>query len=632
MKRILTALLLTLSFTLAQAQTRSSSVVHVDGEVYYVHTVEPGQTVYSLARLYDVTQNEIYVANPAAREGIQAGQALKIPAKQPKQLNERQQARIFEEYIVNKGETSYSIARRFGLPVATLVEDNPGLDPAILSLGQTLLIRKKSMGTTSEPEIAREWSDYAEALNTVSDSYTYHLVQKGQTLFSISRIYHLPQAEIEALNDVKDGLRAGSILKIPNKEGVAMTPPTQTNGQGTQTGQPGQAPAPWSTQTGQAQQTTAQATDPMAVESATGGFLSSIFGRKPEPAERVFSRGEEVRVSMMLPIEIENAPQSNFFDFYRGALIALGDLKAMGYTTRMDVYNTGRSPESVEQVISRADFAATDLLIGPVYEECMAPALNFADTKGIPLISPLATVEKLSSPNLCQLAPLPSKKYDKLRRLMIGDKNVVLISSANNDKEFEAEIVPVAGTAAKRLEYAKKMNVSALEGILSRDRENLLVVLSSEENLADELLARISSIINNATARGQRIAPVSVVASSRWARFSNIDKNLFFKLNLCFVTPYYADRSDPAVMQFDRKYINAFNALPSLYAYRGYDAVKMTVAAMHTEGSSLASRLDKASQNLLQTPYDFEQQRNGSIVNEHWVLVMYKNDYTISVE
>ena len=80
-----------------------------------------------------------------------------------------------------KGETLYAIARQYEMPVQTLLEDNPDIDPSHLSLGQQLLIRKKAIGQGTEEEISEELSRYAEQLSSVTEGDDYYVVQKGDT-------------------------------------------------------------------------------------------------------------------------------------------------------------------------------------------------------------------------------------------------------------------------------------------------------------------------------------------------------------------------------------------------------------------------------------------------------------------
>lgn len=64
----------------AQNQTqKSTSIVTIGGESYYVHTVKPGDTFYSLCKVYDTDEDSIRASNPHVADGLQARQVIKIP-------------------------------------------------------------------------------------------------------------------------------------------------------------------------------------------------------------------------------------------------------------------------------------------------------------------------------------------------------------------------------------------------------------------------------------------------------------------------------------------------------------------------------------------------------------------------
>jgi len=58
---------------------RSEVIEMHNGKSYYVHTVYKGQTVYSIAKAYDVTPDEIYFENPGSKQGVNINQNLLIP-------------------------------------------------------------------------------------------------------------------------------------------------------------------------------------------------------------------------------------------------------------------------------------------------------------------------------------------------------------------------------------------------------------------------------------------------------------------------------------------------------------------------------------------------------------------------
>lgn len=116
----------------------------VDTEVYY-HKVAKKQTIFSIAKQYGLTANDLIRFNPELTNGLLIGQILKIPVKtvsQPAKPVSVQQSST--KYKVEKGETLFSLAARFGVEVTELKNANPSLFSRSLEAGETILIPAKS--------------------------------------------------------------------------------------------------------------------------------------------------------------------------------------------------------------------------------------------------------------------------------------------------------------------------------------------------------------------------------------------------------------------------------------------------------------------------------------------------------
>ena len=94
-----------------------------------IYVVKSGDTLYAIARRYGLTVDALRGANQLRNPALlSVGQALLIP---------REDAL----YTVRRGDTLYAIARRYGLPLPCLIAANPQIaDPNRIQIGQTLRI------------------------------------------------------------------------------------------------------------------------------------------------------------------------------------------------------------------------------------------------------------------------------------------------------------------------------------------------------------------------------------------------------------------------------------------------------------------------------------------------------------
>lgn len=599
MKRIIFLITILLAVSVsAMAQepdnTPANRVV-IGGEYFYVHTVQPGETLYSLSRKYNVQQDDIVRNNPHTAEGLRAGEAIKIPAPEPDPLprnirNRTTSNRRVEVHIVNQGETAYSITQRYGVAVNDLIESNPGLDPTRLSIGQRILIPRGVIGTSTPEEIADEFTQYTESLSEVTDGWGYHLVQPGETLYTLTRQLEMPEDSLRKYNpaELAGGLKAGSMLRYP----VASE----------------QAPA----------------------EEAAPDDPDAPIAYEDQPS-KTFDTRRPLQVALLLPFTTNGQEETSMADFYRGAMLGLEDLKADGVSVNLSVYDTKRSAEEVRQILRNPELEDVDLIIGPRYEEPFGEAARFAYRERIPIVSPQNLVES-ENPFVYQARPAPEYQYEKFKPYLTDDHNVVfIVPSAGADNEFRTAIEKLLPPNAKRISYAKTTSATAIGNLLSRDLENIIIVPTADENTTDEILAKISTVQNAISSRTGRGYSIHILGSPQWARFQNNDKEYFFKLQAMYLTIYYADRTNPAVASFGQRYLSTFGVLPSLFSYRGYDVAKLFITAIHEYGDRYAQSINRVNTGLLQVPYHFRRDESGKWINDEWVLVRYRNDYIIEV-
>ena len=103
-------------------------------------------------------------------------------------------------------------------------------------------------------------------------------------------------------------------------------------------------------------------------------------------------------------------------------------------------FSTRRTIPRRSRHSSPTALARSQLIVGPVYEDELAPVLRIAEQEGIPVVSPLATIDHTHSDVLFQMAPDPARKYAKLARPLNSGRRVVLIYSQHTDTTFEQAV------------------------------------------------------------------------------------------------------------------------------------------------------------------------------------------------
>ncbi|MBQ1732638.1 MAG: LysM peptidoglycan-binding domain-containing protein, partial [Bacteroidales bacterium] len=101
----------------------SQEKVLENGQKFYLHTVQQGQTLYSICKAYSAKEKDVLNANPELQSGtLSIGQIIKIPIE-----NEISKDGKYIVYTVKKGETLYSLLKRFETTEKEFYEANPKL-------------------------------------------------------------------------------------------------------------------------------------------------------------------------------------------------------------------------------------------------------------------------------------------------------------------------------------------------------------------------------------------------------------------------------------------------------------------------------------------------------------------------
>lgn len=156
-----------------------------EGITTNTYVVQKGDSLYSIANKLGTTVSELKKENNLTTNTLQIGEVLRIPTKE-----------IYEEeenvYIVQKGDTLYSIAAANNTTVDELKKAN-NLTSNILSTGQLLKIPSALL-----PE-------------------STYIVKKGDSLYSIANKYNTTVDELKRINNLTSNiLSIGQVLKLPS--------------------------------------------------------------------------------------------------------------------------------------------------------------------------------------------------------------------------------------------------------------------------------------------------------------------------------------------------------------------------------------------------------------------------------
>lgn len=480
--------------------------------------------------------------------------------------------------------------------------------------------------------------------------YLIHRVRKGEMLYAIAKAYAVSQEDIMQANSLtRDVLRNRQTLLIP-VIGSHQRPADEPQ-------QEEERPEPQmekitpsiprytiEQKSGQHEPTYVYPDERQTViqhdtiHIVPGEPLAEDFGNG---ALREIDKNAPLQIGVLLPLQPGNRNNERFSEFYKGMLLGLNALRAEGISANVQVMNSGGSEGKVREVINTGKLDKCDLVIGPVYAEAFAPMAQFAAQQHIAVVSPLGAVAEDENPYVFEAAPADERTYQHIFEQYGGrsgsisaDANLVVIDHVEHaDSAILSQIETNLGEKVSTLSFtgvrsqSQAMNMR-LNAALDKERLNIIYVPVSRQDAVEGILSHLSSL--NITGRYR----IMVIGTPRWEWLSNLNLDLFYKLDVHYPASYHADRSHPAVEAFYREYLSAFNEVPTPYSFRGYDVIRYFGGALKHFGADMPNRIANQGYDpqLLQVGYDFRQMDGaGKYRNIAWPIVHYKPNYTIEV-
>jgi len=172
----------------AVAEYINLSYIPVEGSNSYV--VKKGDSLWSIAKQYNITVDELKKANNLTSNLLSVGEILRIP------ITEEEESGDFIIYTVKSGDTLYSIARNYDISVSEIVDFNK-LSSNVLSIGQQIILPIEE--------------------KVIETDYNTYIVKYGDTLYSLAKKYNTSVNELKSINSLSNNsLSLGQKLLVPS--------------------------------------------------------------------------------------------------------------------------------------------------------------------------------------------------------------------------------------------------------------------------------------------------------------------------------------------------------------------------------------------------------------------------------
>ena len=492
-------------------------------ERFITHKVKKKETLYGLARIYNINVDQILAFNPLVEKiGLKKKMQLKIPVypivEVPKAvaLNEG-----LEKYLVQPKETKWRLAYRYGVTIQELETLNPQITDG-LKVGQEIVVPKRLESETKALE----------------EEFNYYKVKPKEGFYRIEKKLGVTEADLIMLNPTitTNGLQQGMILKIP-----------------------------------------LQKTGDLRIED-------DLLIEKVRLEDSLFTN-TYLQIAAFLPfktaaIEFDSIEKTDkllekrnihtiALDFYMGMEMAIAKADSLGVTTKLTVFDSQNDKAVIQSVTATHQWEGTSVVIGPLIPGNFNVAAQLEELQSIPMIAPLSSKAVKKRPNVFQsvsvMSKMRSKMMDYLDQVIDTTQNVMIIADTLN-ADFASKLQLKYPFASRVYQEPGGFVIPDLvDSLLIDSLPNKVIFESQDLNLA----ANVISLLNSQVSKDRDVQLFTTMRTSIYDN-TNISRKHLGNLRFTYTSGAHP-KDNVARAVFKDAFQKRFGDYPSKEAYRAYD-------------------------------------------------------------
>lgn len=327
-----------------------------------------------------------------------------------------------------------------------------------------------------------------------------------------------------------------------------------------------------------------------------------------------FSTDEGELLKLMEDDKVTGYQPLASLEFYEGALIALDTLERLGYKLNIHVFNSLRDSLSTALVMQKEEFKKTDLIIGPIFNDCLKAAVPIAKKNETYLVSPLSPSGNYTDSNkyfIMANPPFESQLEATINYILKQNLQANIIVVYRTDKPNETKVAGDFKTAFNKLKSGSNVTlneVANFTGITEKlsNSENFVFIAGNDELYINGLIRDLSKLSRNNA--------ITLIGLPNMLSLESISLDYFETLHLHYPTAYWIDPNAPQIKEFNAAFEARYASRPSEFAYRGYDMMMYFATMLNTYGPDLSASCGKVNPTLryLMYPIEFKQVKHNN--------------------
>jgi len=609
------------------------------------HTVIAKETMYSLTKKYNVSEQQIIKSNPFLKErGMQPGDVLAIPSKAiiensssisstTKVLKDENG---FLELEIGAKETIYNLTKKYKISEAVLKENNPFLNERMLNPGDIIKIPSKSSKITTKlnektKELAKETEKIVKPEPTkttiVSQDDEYLTLKAGatETISNLAKVYEITERKIKRENSFlkERDIQEGDFVKIPMSKKISKKLEEEKN-------------------TVIETKIISETKDFIFIEVGNRETLDNLAKIYNVSTERIkkanpilnsnkLSSGltlkipnfkntterykdDTINIVYFLPFDIKNkqksGPKIASTNFLAGSRFALDSIYHKGKKINVSVFDSS-DENKFDSILLNYNFKKTDLVIGPLKQSQLEKSSSKLNIYNIPIVSPASNNETLARlPNFILASTSEEKQMEYLIeeiKLINNNQVIYLLGSPKQTdvlKNIETKLKELNFSDVKIISNPSEIIIP--QNVMTEKYQNIIPVLVSEDvAVANEFITKINELDAN------YVTPISFHYFKTFDDQTTITK--LSKTGFSYIYVEKANLKDINTIKTLQLFKKSYCEIPDKYAILGFDITYDLVSRMNESGEIIDFQ---KIQNQISNQFHYIKKSNNTFENE----------------
>ena len=493
-------------------------------------------------------------------------------------------------HTIQKGETLYSLTKRYGVTAKEICDANPGLSAENFKIGTVILIPLAKPSAVQVDE--DDDDDDVQPVEGLAGSNCkeMHKVKRKETLFSIAQKYGISLSELQNANPetLKEGfqLKKKMILCIPYPKKVKETVPeaVPTN--------------------------------------------EELFRQSRPKSEGL----QSIRMGVILPLKGKTSQSERMLDFYRGMLMAVDSLKQRGLSFEIYTFDAGTTAADLQKILDRPILPMLDILFGPTDPTQIKTVSQFASKHNSPMVIPFHSKSSevgsnsrffvLNAPDSVQ-----NNESATLFKTLFSGCNLLLVETGLTTNS----LIPRLRQDFTEVRFAQlPITESVLLSRLDKERQNVILLSTSDMKSFNIFMPTLRSVLTN-----HPELRVKLVGYADWLSYSSTSfLNDLYKADTYILSPFFLDTQSPFYKRMAGRFYQNFGSemqsgTPRMAVY-GYDCALYFLQGLALYGKNFSTQ--HVAARPLQNHFHMQRVSNwGGLVNRHMQMVHFSPNRTIEL-